>query len=357
MKTIVKASMLFASAMVMFSSCLKEQTTLEIEDIPGVAKVMGVLTYSEGQAYEGGQFVELKKPAANVELIVKVDNASLSPNGQASGTTDYSTMTKEDGSFEVIIPAVDRGVSYTLFAPSFQGVCNTLSDKCIKDGEIIFDKKEGVFELSREGASPLQPGSVDVVNASYSFKAFAEEKYLSTHVSLIVEAGIGICTKEKVEVYDGETIYQPSATLEYASGVDVVVKVTYGEDYDNEVRYYGATTGNDGTAVMRIPATSEDMTANIEIFAKEFVGEDDFVYYTMNDEGDGVDNHEIVGGLYTFSQFSTAGTGLRSFEFFIPIVSVTMTVNTIVSGADEDNLFNASDYYGFWDADELGKEE
>lgn len=356
MKTIVKASMLFASALVMFSSCLKEQTSLEIEDIPGVAKVMGVVTYNEGQAYEGGKFVELKKPAANVELIVKVDNSTLSPNGQASGTTDYSTTTKEDGSFEVVVPAVDNGVTYTLFAPSFQGVYNTLSEKCIKDGQIVFDKQEGVFELSRKGANSLHPGSVEVVNASYTFKAFDEEKYLSTYVDLVVEAGIGICTKERVES-NGTSIYRPSAKLEYASGIDVVVKVTYDQDYNNQVRYYGATTGKDGVVEMQIPATSSDMTADIQIQAKEFVGEDDFVYYTYNDARDGVVEHEITKGLYTMSQFSTSGTGSRSFEFFTPKIAVTMTVDTIVSGADKDDLYNGTQYSDKWSASNLGKEE
>ena len=120
MKTIFKSAMLLASALVVFSSCLKEQTALSIEDIPGSAKVMGILTYNKGQAYEGGKFIELKEVAAGVEVIVKVHNERLSPKGNATGTTDYATTTKEDGSFEVIVPAVDRGVTYEIFAPSFQ---------------------------------------------------------------------------------------------------------------------------------------------------------------------------------------------------------------------------------------------
>ena len=65
MKTIVKVAMLFASALMVFSSCLKEQTGLTIEDIPGTAKISGKLMINEGQAYQGGKFVELLKPAAN----------------------------------------------------------------------------------------------------------------------------------------------------------------------------------------------------------------------------------------------------------------------------------------------------
>ena len=355
--------MLLASALVVFSSCLKEQTALSIEDIPGSAKVMGILTFNKGQAYEGGKFIELKEVAAGVEVIVKVDNASLSPNGNATGTTDYATTTNEDGSFEVIVPAVDGGVSYEIFAPSFQDTYKSLSERSWKDGEPVFDESEGVYELSKAGSMTLKPGSVAVENAVYTFKPFAEDKSLPTYVTLIVEAGIGVCVEEKVLVNQttNESKKIPGATLEYAEGIDVVVKVTYGPDYDNQVRYYGGTTGSKGTFELEIPATSEDMSADIQLMAREFIGDDDFVYYTFNDDGTGTKEHEIAAGGYTFVQHSTSGCGQRSFEFFTPVASVTMQVGTIVTGADEDKLYFTS-YYGFdwgskWTADKLGVEE
>lgn len=363
MKTIFKSAMLLASALVVFSSCLKEQTALSIEDIPGSAKVMGILTFNKGQAYEGGKFIELKEVAAGVEVIVKVDNASLSPNGNATGTTDYATTTNEDGSFEVIVPAVDGGVSYEIFAPSFQDTYKSLSERSWKDGEPVFDESEGVYELSKAGSMTLKPGSVAVENAVYTFKPFAEDKSLPTYVTLIVEAGIGVCVEEKVLVNQttNESKKIPGATLEYAEGIDVVVKVTYGPDYDNQVRYYGGTTGSKGTFELEIPATSEDMSADIQLMAREFIGDDDFVYYTYNDDRTGTKEHEITAGGYTFVQHSTSGCGKRSFEFFTPVASVTMQVGTVVTGADEDNLYFTS-YYDFnwaskWTADKLGVEE
>ena len=72
MKTIVKAAMLFASALMVFSSCLKEQTGLSVEDIPGVAKISGKLMINEGQAYEEGRFVELLLFAATIPTIIAV---------------------------------------------------------------------------------------------------------------------------------------------------------------------------------------------------------------------------------------------------------------------------------------------
>lgn len=363
MKTIFKSAMLLASALVVFSSCLKEQTALSIEDIPGSAKVMGILTYNKGQAYEGGKFIELKEVAAGVEVIVKVDNKTLSPNGKATGTTDYATTTKEDGSFEVIVPAVDGGVSYEIFAPSFQDTYKSLSERSWKDGEPVFDESEGVYELSKTGSMTLKPGSVAVENAVYTFKPFAQDKSLPTYVTLIVEAGIGVCVEEKVLVNQTTNDFKkiPGATLEYAEGIDVVVKVTYGPDYDNQVRYYGGTTGSKGTFELQIPATSEDMSADIQLMAREFIGEEDFVYYTYNDDKTGTKEHEIAAGGYTFEQYNTSGCGQRSFEFFTPVASVTMQVGTVVTGADEDNLYFTSyrefNWASDWTADKLGVEE
>lgn len=371
MKTIFKSAMLIASALVVFSSCLKEQTALSIEDIPGTAKVMGTLTYNEGQAYEGGKFVELKKVAAGVEVVVKVfnddltpaDESSDDPNVSVTGYTDYSTITDENGAFEIEVPAVDNGVKYKIFAPSFEGVKKELKADCWKGGEPVFDEAEGVFVLDDQpGSMTLKPGSISVEKVAYSFKPFAQEKVLPTYVTLIVEAGIGVCVQETVTDNNSSQSYKrPSAALEYAKGIDVVVQVTYGEDYDGEVRYYGGTTGSDGTFELEIPATSEDMKADIQLQAREFVGEEDFTYYTYNDDRTGTVSHDITGGLYTFVQFDTAGCGERNFEFFTPVASVTMQVGSIVSGADEDGLYFESYFdYGWsdkWDASKLGVEE
>ena len=150
MKTIVKAAMLFASAMMLFSSCLKGQTGLTVEDIPGVAKISGKLMINEGQAYEGGKFVELLKPAANYELVARVSNASLSPTSSAQGYTDYSVTTNEDGTFEIVIPAVDGGVDCELVAPSFLGVQSQLSSAAISEGQMLFENVEGKYSYKKK---------------------------------------------------------------------------------------------------------------------------------------------------------------------------------------------------------------
>ena len=77
MKTIFKAAMLLASVLVLFSSCLREQSSLTIEDIPGSAKVTGTLVVWKGTDFVDGKFVSLKEPKANTEVTIKVNNGSF----------------------------------------------------------------------------------------------------------------------------------------------------------------------------------------------------------------------------------------------------------------------------------------
>lgn len=343
MKTIVKAAMLFASALVVFSSCLKEQTGLSIEDIPGKAKIMGRLSINEGQTYEGGKFVDLKKPAANVEVIVKVSNSSLSPTS-ADGYTDYKTTTNEDGSFEVVIPAVDGGVSYEVVAPAIVGTMKTLSSAVIKDGEFLFEDQEGVYEFSKKG-NGVMPGSVEVVNGTYTFEAFDKDVALSEYVDLRVAVGLGIPSKTRQGTDELQYGYEYNGEIEEADGVDVVVSVTYKHDddgdYKNQTVSYGGTTGDDGHVLISLPCTSAAAmkSAEISIEAREFLGKDNFTYYSLSmNEENSSDKREksatIEAEKYTFAA-APVKMSSPNFDFFLPTEKIVMTVNKIKEGADK----------------------
>ena len=347
MKTIVKAAMLFASAMVVFSSCLKEQTGLTVEDIPGVAKISGKLMIDEGQAFEGGKFVQLLKPAANYELLARVSNESLSPTSDAQGYTDYSVTTNEDGTFEIVIPAVDGGVDCELVAPSFLGVKSELSSAAISDGQMLFEDVEGKYSFEKNLYS-LRPGDVEVVNGVYSFTPSDATAVLDEYVELCVAVGYGIPsrTKQKKEELQEPSwvYYEYNGEIVPADGVDVLVKVTYGSEedgnYQGEEKVYPGTT-SDGLLYISIPCTSKEAMsqAYITVEAKELLGEEDFTYYTLSyHQDDCTKNAEkscsIPADSYTFSHYADNCQGRYNFNFFMPVVKVVMTVNDILSGAD-----------------------
>lgn len=385
MKTIVKAAVLFASAMMVFSSCLKEQTGLSVEDIPGVAKISGKLMINEGQAYENGKFVELLKPAANYQLIAKVDNNTLSPTS-AQGNTEYTVTTGEDGTFEVVIPAVDAGVDVELVAPAFLGVQNKLSSVAISDGQILFDEVEGKYSYTKN-LSGLRPGDVEVVNGVYNFTASDATVTLSEYVDLCVAVGFGLpasTTSKKEDYQVSYPSYVYNGEVVPADGVDVIVKVTYNSNddgnYQGRTIAYPGTTGSDGVLIVSIPCTSKEAIkeATFNIQARECLGQEDFTYYTLAKHADDYTKNaqrscDIPSGSYTFKQYSSDAESSYNFDFFMPVAKIVMTVNQIDAGADEgiitrfdDNKENnatleeyyrydyndlKSNYYSFWSVD------
>lgn len=346
MKTIVKVAMLFASALMVFSSCLKEQTGLTIEDIPGTAKISGKLMINEGQAYEGGKFVELLKPAANYELIIKVSNNSLSPTS-AQGNTDYTVTTNEDGTFEVVIPAVDAGVDCEVVAPAFLGKQTKLSATAINNGEMLFEEVEGKYSFNKNLTS-LKPGDVEVVNGVYSFNPTEADVVLDEYVELCIAVGFGLpssTTSKKEDYQVSYPTYKYNGEIVAAQDVDVIVRVTYNHDEDGNYKgktvAYPGTTDADGLLYISLPCTSKEAmkAAAINVEARECLGTDDFTYFTLARHNDDYSKNaqrscDIPAETYTFAQSATDCQGSYNFDFFMPLVKVVMTVNQI-DGSDE----------------------
>lgn len=347
MKTIVKVAMLFASALMVFSSCLKEQTGLTIEDIPGTAKISGKLMINEGQAYQGGKFVELLKPAANYELIVKVHNNTLFKNAAPDTYTNYTVTTGEDGTFELVIPAVDAGVDCDVVGPAFLGKQTKLSATAINDGELLFEEVEGKYSFNKN-LSSLRPGDVEVVNGVYSFNPTDADVVLDEYVDLAVAVGFGLpssTTSKKEDYQTYNPTYKYNGEIVPAEGVDVIVKVTYGHDedgnYKNQTVAYPGTTDSDGLLVISLPCTSKEAmkSATINVQARELLGAEDFTYYTLAQHNDDYTKNaqrsfDIPAETYTFAQSASDCKSRYNFDFFMPLVKVVMTVNQI-DGTDE----------------------
>ena len=362
MKAIVKAAMLFAVALLAFSACLKEQTSLSIEDIPGKAKVMGKLMIDEGQTYEGNKFVQLKKPAANMELVLKVKNSSLDPDGTAAGWTDYPVTTNEEGLFEVEIPAVDDGVQYKVVAASVFGKRYFIADEVISNGQILTKEVDCVYDYD-SGVKTVTPGKTDVISAVYTYKTFETGISFTQYADMKVAVGFGKpkYVKDPDEDFSVTGKGEHKGDVVAGAGVDIIVSVDYKDaGVDDETYKFGATTGEDGVAVLSIPCISKKTLADASISVKvlDCAGKNDFVYYEKVSEWrDGehsyrVGSQSIAAGTYTYSVSSSTTLNKSAFEFAVPTVKVMMTVTPskifgkdkgIVTEVDDDSSNN--EYY------------
>lgn len=378
MKTIFKAAMLLASALVVFSSCLKEQTSLGIEKIPGTAKVTGTLVIWEGTDFVDGKFVPLKKPSSNTEVTVRVHNDSFTTGG-AKGMTDYTAVTDENGYFECVIPAVDNGVDFSIFAPSFIGTKKVV--KGDKDGVPEIDDIPGVYSVEVDYTKPLTafPGTISDVYVEYSFKPSDIPRFFETTVPFHVYVGKAYAAPTSVnraDIIDGREKYKYNGKVLPADKVAVELTVTY-NGLNHEELLVGYSDSK-GFIKFDIPAESVDKmksgAVSLSLKAVEHRGKDNYRYYTWVTNSDEKSKSkegscDLLAGTYTFAQSATDCQSTYDFSFFTPEVKVIMTVaqvnedegilNLIDDNDDNDDNYRMyfknleSNYAGFWGLDKF----
>lgn len=292
--------------------CSKEQSSLDIQDIPGKAKVLGSFSYDAGQGYSNGMYVQLIKPAANIKVVVKVSNASLSPNGNATGYTYYETVTNEQGAYEVQVPAVDKGTTIVIAPdPFFDTYAKVVS---VEDGTPVYEKEEKLYKIAPETRS-VTPNDIQIFDAQYTDQERDIEEPYKYNSTFVVKVGKPVCEKE----YDH---YSASYTVEKkygpAVGQDVVVKVG---DY-----YYGATADSEGCATFVIPSEKKAWSTSVQIDALAYTGK--FTYYAETYDYYGereVTEHKIPG---TFEQSNSDAVQSVTFRGIdgvpAPVVKVRM---------------------------------
>lgn len=359
MKTIFKAAMLFASALVIFSSCLKEQSSLELENIPGQAKITGKVVLYEGTDLVDGAYVSLKSPAADKEIIVKVDNGSYL-TGQPNYTyTDYKAKTNEEGYFEVNIPATDGTVHYKIMAPSFVGEFTKV--KGAENGEIVLEKVDGVYNVDLKEYQTTA-GAIERKYIEYVHTEADKGWEFKTTVSL--KAYVGKCWPAPTEVnekdfQDDSDSYRYNGKILAAEKVNLILDVTYTDskyeaaDGTQHEEKLVVTSDKDGFVEFKIPVEAVTDKVNLSIGAEEHLGTEDFTYYTCVTNAETLKSKEgkctISSGEYTFAFAGTDCDPSYDFTFFTPVVKVLMKVgqvNTdegIVYEVDNDN--NNDDSY------------
>lgn len=136
MKNISFKFAMLSMVLVALVGCSKEQSSFNVEDIPGKAKVMGTLTYMAGQDKEGKAVV---RDAANVRVAALVYNEDLKAGSE--GFTTYETETNVKGQFTVEVPALDKGVRVKVVADPFFGSYSTLVDLdkgIVAESEVLY---------------------------------------------------------------------------------------------------------------------------------------------------------------------------------------------------------------------------
>lgn len=320
-------------ATVALVGCQKEQSSFNIEDISGKAKIMGTLAYDAGQGYADNTYTRLIKAAAGVRVVAKVDNTTILNTSE--GYTVYETTTDEQGNYTIEVPAHNNNpVSVEIIADPFFATYSEVVG--VENNQPQIEEKQKLFKLEGTTCS-VTPNDIEIYDKMFSPEGrdneFDTYKYNST---FYIKVGEGRYRKYSIE-------NQVLVAQEYKalSNQEVLVRI------DGEC--YAAMTNNNGEAQFIIPAQAEQWETEIEIEVPSYVtNKFEFFERTWDDNGETVYTTHILQG--TFDQFDSQAylefSGIEGVP--APVRKVRMIFNPFEG--EETHGYNAGDwYYTPWD--------
>ena len=146
---------MLSMVLVALVGCSKEQSSFNVEDVPGKAKVMGTLTYHAGYDQQGSKIV---RDAANIRVAVLVTNDDLKSGSE--GCTTYETVTDLKGKYSIEVPALDGGVNVEIIPdPFFESYSEVVNN--------IVSQEEVLYKVTPESRRVI-PNDIQVWNGEYS---------------------------------------------------------------------------------------------------------------------------------------------------------------------------------------------
>lgn len=275
-----------ALAIVAFTGCSdKEQSSFNINDIPGKAKIIGTFAYDAGQGFANGTHTQLIKAASNVRVVAKVDNSTILSSSE--GYTIYETYTDGNGNYSIEVPAhYKNDVSVQIVADPFFATYSRVVD--VNKGNPTIEKEDVLFKL-QEKTVTVTPNDIEINDGTYTYNdrtILEAYKYNST---FIVKVGEGQHNKKKNERDE----YYVSQEYVEANGKNVLVKI-------NDV-LYGATTNASGEARFIIPSEHKAWQANAAIEVPGYVS-NNYEYfkeeYDQETRKNVIRKYTIAHGIY-----------------------------------------------------------
>ena len=334
-----------ALALVALTGCQKEQSSFNIEDVPGEAKIMGTLAYDAGQGYQNGTYTQIIKAAADVRVVAVVDNSTI--QGTATGKTVYETKTDANGNYTITVPAHYNGaVSVEVSADPFFDNYSKVID--VENGAPQIETENVLFKLPTKTVS-VTPNDIEIGDGTFTYNErdiLEAYKYNST---FIVKVGEGIVSKKKAAKEEGkesdEVVYEIVKEYQGVSGKNVLVEI-------NGVKYAAATKSN-GEATFIIPSEQKAWVAdNVNITVPGYVVSDyEFYNEELNEENDEMEikRHYIENGTFEQyeddKQFSIVFKGIAGAP--APVSKVRMIFKPFEGVKDYDYYWGDADEYSW----------
>lgn len=312
----------------LMAGCTKEQSSLNVSDIPGSATIIGSYYYDAGQDwdYDEEVYIQKIKPLANHVVYAEVENASLKAG--AKGVTVYETTTDATGNFSIAVPAVNGGTKVTVYSKPFMGKHSTFVS--VEDNEPIFENNDVVYASAKE-VIVVNPHDIKIHDAYVAIESEREdiENYPYTW-TFTVTVKEGVYNRIKTE---GSYEYDDYRVLYIGADEANVIATVDGKKY-------GATTNGKGVATFVIPAAEKTGRENVTVSVKPYLKTNFDHYYLLN--GDLA--KAILSGTYEMFNGNNTVEQVDKTLNFVEFYSVDPNVDVNMVFKPFDDIENPGGY-------------
>ncbi len=278
MKLLKKMSVVACAAFAL-ASCSDDQTTFDLQSVPGRAIVQGTVNCNYGATYTGGKMEYSIKPVAGLKVLLTIANSQYA--GGLKGESVMETETDENGQYSFEVPVTNSGVDVSISTAQFKGV-RTVVER--KNNKVVTREENVVFGTTTPSQVSLKNYGIEYANVTCNVTS-VDEEIESYGFYARLEGTIGRNTEvytapQPHKNYLGNVTGYDDATVEYrfepAPQADLIVYVEYGE-----AKYtFNATTDRGGNFKLDIPVI--EFPADISYRVEAMPQETAFTTYLMN---------------------------------------------------------------------------
>lgn len=304
MKIFTKMTVLALAAVAM-TACSDDQTTFDVQSVPGRATVQGTVNCNYGATYNNGRLEYNIKPVAGLKVLLTVDNNQYGDN--LTGETVFETETDENGTYMMEIPTTNKGVNVKIRTASFSGT-RTVVDRV--NNKIETREEKVVFGTTNSGSAFVKSYGMEYENVTCGVTSVDEAtdgyNFYATLDGLIGRnAEEYIAPAPEYDWYGEEVIGYTDAMVkevfEPAPNADLIVRVTYGS-----VNYvFNATTDRKGEFSIDVPVTGfpADFSYSVETMPVEAV----FNTFVRNDQPTSFKYQGVTYQAYDMTAYPVKG--------------------------------------------------
>ncbi len=324
MKNLKTLSVMALTAAIM-TGCSEEQTAFDINNVPGSATIQGTIVYNEGTTIENGRFAYDYRPAANLPVIVIVNNNDYS--GNLNGETVFETVTDESGKYSIEIPAPLMNGEATVRTADFAGVHKSVVRK---NNQIVTEDKNVVY------------GTTKTINFRSQSITYCDMVCTERSAEDIPTGMVEYATLTGKIGQGYEMLFNNSVVncFTEVNGADVMLNITYsnGQEFT-----YNVTTGANGTFSVLVPV--EEFPASFSYGVEVLPYEGTFTTYDYSIDTNSYRGYTLSG--YYAQNYGAANTnGSLSYPLSTSVNNVEVQAMVFEPNAGQDT-YNYNAYYFF----------